>query len=353
MVLGRAPLAWLFTAESTMTERCLDEPILVTGATGFIGRRLMARLLAEGCRPRALVLPDDAVPIEWGDRVEVIRGDITRRADVGRALRDGVTLFHLAAVVSDWGSPELYRAVTVRGTELVLDAAAQRKTRAILVSSVAVYGDALNRKICDERRALGKATGFYGRSKQAQEQVALRLEAQQGLRVTIVRPATVFGPRCHRWVDQLVARLHAQQPVLIGDGRRVAGLTYVDNLVDLLVRAAGTPAAVGRIYNGTDDNEVTWLRYMTDLAQLTGAPQPKSLPRWVAKAAARGYETLHRWRRRSERPPLTCEAVNALAADHRVPIDKARRDLGYEPPMSYDEGMAAVASYLTRGRQAR
>jgi len=299
------------------------------------------------------VLPDDAVPIEWGDRVEVIRGDITRRTDVGRALRDVVTLFHLAAVVSDWGSPELHQAVTVRGTEWVLDAAAQRNARAVLVSSAAVYGDALGRKVCDERRPLGQAKGIYGCSKQAQERVALRLEAQQSLRVTIVRPATVFGPRCHRWVDQLVARLHAQQPVLIGDGRRAAGLTYVDNLVDLLVRAAGTPAAVGRIYNGTDDNGVSWRRYVTDLAELVGAPQPKSLPKWIAMAAARGYETAYRWRQRSERPPLTGEAVRAMAAHHRVPIDKARRDLGYDPPMSYDEGMAAVATYLARERRGR
>ncbi len=353
MVAQQAPPACPLTADTPMSERSLDDPILVTGATGFIGRRLMARLLSEGCRPRALVLPDDAVPIEWGDRVEVVRGDITRRADVSRALRDVTTLFHLAAVVSDWGSAELHRAVTVRGTERVLDAAAQRNVRAVLASSVAVYGDALGRKVCDERRPLGRARGIYGRSKQAQERIALRLEAQQGLRVTIVRPATVFGPRCYRWVDRLVARLRQAQPVLIGDGRRAAGLTYVDNLVDLFVRVAGTPAAVGRIYNGTDDNEVTWLRYVTELAELAGAPKPQSLPKWLAKAVAYGYETSYRWRHRTERPPLTWEAVNAMAAHHRVPIDKARRDLGYDPLVSYDEGMAAVADYLARESRAR
>ncbi len=341
------------THSPDMSDPTLDEPILVTGATGFIGRRLTARLLADGHRPRALVLPSDAVPIEWGDRVEVIRGDVTRRAEVGRAFQDVTTVFHLAAVVRDWASPELYRKVTLRGTEHVLDAVAQRHGRVLLVSSVAVYGDALRRRECDERMELGRARGRYGRSKQAQERIAFRLEAQQGLRMTILRPATVYGPRSHRWVDRLIQRLRNRQPVLVGDGERSAGLTYVDNLVDLLVRAARTPAAVGRIYNATDDNDITWRRYVHDLAELADTPKPKSLPLWIAQGAAHGFETTYRWRKRSERPPLTRDAVDAMAAHHRLPIDKARRDLGYRPQVSYAEGMAAVAAYWAQESRAR
>jgi nucleoside-diphosphate-sugar epimerase len=331
------------------SERRISEPILVTGATGFIGRRLLKRLRDDGYHPRALVLPDDAVPIEWGDAVHVSRGDVSHRAQVMAAMRDVATVFHLAAVVGDWGSDADHERITVRGTEHVLGEAAQSGARAVLASSVVVYGNAIGSQVCDEQRPMGRPLGAYSRSKQAQEGIAHQLEAQQGLKVTVVRPTNVYGPGSRPWVDMVVAQLQSGEPTLVGGGRRCAGLTYVDNVVDVFVRAAAAPAAVGRAYNASDDNGVTWLRYFTELAKMVGSPEPHSIPDWVARAAARSYEGAYRLLRRSERPPLTREALNLVGSHHRVPIERARLELGYDPPVSYTEGMKAVAEYLERG----
>lgn len=321
-------------------------PALVTGATGFIGQRLCQRLVDEGVEVRAFILPRDAVPQHGFEAIDVARGDVTDRISVSKAMQGCGTVFHLAAMVGDWGGYELHQRVTVKGTEHVLGEAARKQVRAILASSVVVYGDRIGRDVCDETHAFGKFLGAYSKSKQEQERIALRLEASQSLQVTIVRPTNVYGPASGPWLHSVVEQLKAGAPCLIDGGDRVAGLTYVDNVVDVLVRAAATRAAVGRVYNANDDHGVTWKRYFNDLAQIVGTEPPKSINSRVAKIAAVGLETGFRLLRKKERPMITREALNLVASNHRVPIKRARRDLGYEPSVGYEQAMQNIADYL-------
>lgn len=322
------------------------DPILVTGATGLIGNRVVARLLREGVQTRALLLPNDASPADWGDAVDVRRGDVTDALSVRRAMEGARTVVHLAARVGDWDAPSAYEQVTVRGTEHVLGAAATAGARAVLASSVVVYGHHLGEKVCDEEHPMGRAMGPYSRSKQEQEHIARRLEGLQGLKVTIVRPGNVYGPGSLHWVDLAVNHLRAERPCLVGGGHALAGLGYVDNVADVFVLAAGHAAAIGRTYNANDDLKVTWRRYFTELAELAGAPPPRAMPRSVARLASVMLDKGYRALRRRQRPPLTREAFNLVASNHRVPIARARRDLGYAPAVSYEQGMNAVAAYL-------
>jgi nucleoside-diphosphate-sugar epimerase len=302
------------------------------------------------------VLPSDAIPDEWGDGsseadVHVVRGDVTKPTSVAGAMRGVATVFHPAAMVGDWGAPETHELITVRGTEHVLTEAARGGAHALLASSVVVYGDAIGKAVCDEHRPFGKILGPYSRSKQAQENIAQRLEGSDGLKVTVIRPTNVYGPGSVPWVDKAVAELHKGSPMLIDGGRRAAGLTFVDNVVDVFVRAAERPGTVGRVYNANDDNGITWLRYFTELAKLCGAAPPKSIPGSIARIAAYGLETGFRIARRTERPPITHEALNLVGSHHRVPIIRAQRELGYSPLVSYSEGMKAVAAYLEETRR--
>jgi 2-alkyl-3-oxoalkanoate reductase len=333
-----------------MSELRIPEPILVTGASGFIGRRLVARLLGDGYRVRALVLPREATPASWDERVEVLRGDVTLPTTLAPAIRGARTVFHLAAVVGDWGRPEDHEAITVRGTEHVLSEAAREGARVLLASSVVVYGSAVRRVVCDEQLDHGEALGPYSKSKQQQERIAQRLEATSGLKVTIIRPTNVFGPGSVPWVDQVLEVLRSGKPALIGGGRLDAALTYVDNVVDVFVRAAERPASIGRAYNASDESGVTWLRYFTDLAELAGAPPPKSIPRAAAALAASALEPSWRLLRRRERPPITREALNLVGSHLRVPTARARRELGYRPLVSYTDAMKAIAAYLQEKR---
>jgi nucleoside-diphosphate-sugar epimerase len=320
-------------------------PALVTGASGFIGRRLVARLCADGVPLRALVLPGENVVGVLPAAVEIFRGDVTDAVTVCAAARGAGSLFHLAAVVSDWGAEDLHRRVTVEGTSNVLSAV-EPATRVVLASSVVVYGDALRREVCTEDLPWGRPVGAYSRSKQAQERLAWELAHGRRLALTVVRPSNVYGPGSKPWVHDVVAQLRKGLPSLLSGGAQNAGLCHVDNVVDLLMLAASSPAAAGRAYNACDALDVTWRRYFSDLATMVGAPPPRSIPWVLAKAGATVCEPLWRLARARSRPPLTHEALNLVGSDFRIPIDRARDDLGWAPRVSYEEGMASVAAYL-------
>jgi len=328
-----------------MTSSTIRPPVLVTGATGLIGERLVHTLVERGVATRALVLPQDSIA-RLPEAVEVLRGDISVEQDVRRACEGVGTIFHLAAVVGDWGEESWYQQVTVEGTRYVLDGALAAGARVVLTSSIVTYGDRLGRDICTEEHSHGKPMGPYGRSKQAQERMARERAEEKGLELVVVRPGNVYGPRSRNWVDEVLVVLAAGTPALIDGGGQNAGLIYVDNLVELMCLAAAHPQAAGNIYNALDGGEITWRQYFGDLARLAALPAPRSAPRFAAAILASSYELLWRLLRRSRRPPLTREALNLIGSHHRVPIAKARAELGYEPPVSYEQGLERIADYL-------
>ena len=124
-------------------------PVLVTGGTGFIGRRLIDRLLEMNQEVVSFALPGEPVPDHWGDEVKVLRGDITTAEDVNAAMSGIRTVFHLAAVVG-MGAYDVHWAVTVEGSRNVYDAAVANGTKVILASSIVVYGNQIQTEICHE-----------------------------------------------------------------------------------------------------------------------------------------------------------------------------------------------------------
>lgn len=321
-------------------------PVLVTGATGFIGRHLVARLLAQGAAVRALVVPEEVPTARWTGPVEVVAGAITDRAAVARAVAGAGTVFHLAAVVGDWGAEAWFQRVTVGGTWNLLQAPGAATARLVLASSIVVYGDQIPRRVCDEDQPFGRALGAYSRAKQAQERLAWQVARERRLALSVVRPANVFGPGSRPWVIALAAQLRQGLPALIDGGDFNAGLCYVENLVDLLLLAATHPAAVGRVYNGCDEAPITWRQYVIDLARLAQTAPPRSLPGGLAYGAAAVCEGAWRLLRLPGRPPVTHESRNLVGAHHRIPITRARTELGFTPRVTYAEAMAAVGASL-------
>lgn len=326
-------------------------PVLVTGASGFIGRRVVARLAGAGRPARAFLLPHEdpaAVPELAAARgLEIARGDLTDAASVAAAVRGASRVVHLAAVVGDWGPAALFERVNVGGTRHVVDAAAAAGcARLVMVSSIVVYGRRLADGGCDEDAPREVGVGPYGQTKRAAEELALDAHAFGRVPVTVVRPGNVWGPGSGLWVDELVRLLRRGLLVTIGDGGGDACLAFVDNVVDVIVRALDAPAAAGRIYNAVDDGGVRWRDYLTDLARLAGAAPPRRrVSPAVARALAAAMERTWRLVRRPGRPLLTREAVQLLSSGPPVPSARARAELGYDP-LPYDRGLAAVARYL-------
>lgn len=325
----------------------IDGPVLITGANGFLGSHLVRRFIQAGIRPRVFVLPDTPRPAEWAGQVDLVEGDIANAPDVDAAMEGCRTVFHVAALVTDWGSPDAHDRVTVGGTENVFSAAAWHKAHVVLVSSVAVYGHRIAREVCHENIAFGQPGGPYGQAKQKQELIARRYSGR--VSYAIVRPGTVYGPGCTPWYYDLIDQLHSPfWPTLISGGNNAAGLAYVENVVDMLLLCASHPDARGQAFNASDDSDITWRRYVTGLAEIVGSRPPSSCPAWLARGAARVLETGWRWFGIRRRPPVTREALTFVAVNNRYPMDKARRLLGYTPRVGFEEGMAAMAVAAAR-----
>jgi 2-alkyl-3-oxoalkanoate reductase len=331
-----------------MMNNKIAQPVMVTGATGFIGGRVVHKLLHENIPVKALVLPHEVTPPEWASKVDIIRGGISDPQAVAEAVRGVKTIIHLVAVVSDWGDEKKYWEFTVEGSRLVFEQAIQNKARVVLASSIAVYGDKIQKQSCPEETGYGKTLGPYSRTKQAQEKLAWGYHDNKGMILSVVRPSNVYGPGSGPWLHDVVDVLISGSPALVAGGSGNAGLAYVDNVADIIILAASIDAAVGRVYNACDGLSITWKQYFTDIAGIIGVKNLKSIPYLLASLGARVMETIWKLSGIKKRPPVTREALNLIGSDNRIPNDRVRKELGYSPQISYAEGLQRTREYLER-----
>ncbi len=326
----------------------LKKPVLVTGATGFIGKRIVSLLLDSEIPVRALVLPKEELPPEWNNSVATIRGSITEKVPVAEAMKNAGTVIHCAAVVSDWGDEELFRQITVEGSRHIFEEAVKNQTRVVLLSSIAVYGTHIYSGTCEEERGFGIPLGPYSRTKQAQEKLAWTYHREHNMDLTVIRPANVYGAGSGPWVNDVVDVIRSGLPSLVGAGGNNAGLIHVDNLAALIIRAAEYEKSNGEVYNASDELDVTWTQYFNDIAAILGMKDQSALPRWMVSISARFFEILYRIFRIKTRPPVTREALNLIGSDNRFPSTRARQKLAFETSVTYKEGISEVQNYIEK-----
>lgn len=329
-------------------EEKIAQPVLVTGATGFIGSRVVHKLLQENVAVKALLLPGETVPLDWAEKIDITRGSISDPAAVAKAVSGAKTVIHLAAVVSDWGDERKYWEFTVEGSRLVFEEAIKNHARVVLASSIVVYGDKIQKQSCPEETGYGATFGPYSRTKQAQEKLAWEYHQNRGLRLSVVRPANVYGPRSGPWLHDVVNVLKSGAPGLVAGGEMNAGLVYVDNVADILILAASADIAIGRAYNASDALDVTWRQYFNDIAGMIGVKSPKSIPYPFASFSALTLEAIWKFFNIEKRPPITREALNLIGSDNRIPNDRVRKELQYHPRISYAEGLQRTREYLLK-----
>jgi nucleoside-diphosphate-sugar epimerase len=324
---------------------------LITGATGFIGGHLAARLAGEGWHVRCLARPTSDTSQIDGLDVEIVEGDLQDPDSLVRAAAGCRVVFHCAAMVSDWATVAEISRVNVRGTQNLLDAAAGGSVeRFVHFSTTDVYGHR-GRDEIDETYVGRHFSNWYAQTKLNAEREVRGAEAARGLAAVILRPATVYGPRSREVIGDIARAIRGGNMLLIDSGRPVAGLVYVDNLIDAAVLAAGHDAAPGQAFNITDGLDVTWRQFTDDLARGLGCQGPRwSLPFRAANGIAftleQGYRLLRRTAGLRTRPLLSRQAVHVLGADQLFSNRKIRTVLGWVPRTSYAGGLDATLAWL-------
>jgi 2-alkyl-3-oxoalkanoate reductase len=320
-------------------------PVLITGATGFLGSRLAAALAARGARVRALVRPSSDLSRLFGLRLEIVRGDIERAPSLIEATAGQRLVFHAAARVSDWGPRALFVRANVEGTRNVVEAClAAGVERLVHVSSLTVLGLPRDGRTIDESAPYAcPPWDIYTATKIEAERVVLGGD-RLGLSATIVRPGAIWGVGDPTLLPRLVRLLRDRLLVYIDGGDNRIGLSHVSNVVNGALLAATTRGAGGEIYHLTDGEDITAREAITRLAAALGLTPPwASVPYLPLFALATLLEGAAGAIGRREPPPLTRFGVRVLASDCHYDIAKARRDLGYRPTVSLRSGMVALA----------
>lgn len=312
-------------------------PVLVTGATGFVGGVLARRLLGLGAQVTVLARsPNKAAPLaRLGARV--VYGDLQDAGAVQTAAGGVDAIFHSAALMG--GRLEAQRAVNVDGTRHVMRTAARAGVRRVVhVSTVAVYGNVLPLRVTEEA-PLGYGCSPYAITKAAGEAVV----RDSGVPYAIVRPAMIFGPGSNMWTANVFRLAKLRPTPFLGAGEQPAPAIYVEDLADLLLLAATHPAADGEIFNAVLDPAPAWREFIGACSALAGHSDWLALPplagrllAWSMLLGAPRYSTARDF------PDMIEQVLGPSSFD----AGKAHRLLGWRAQTTPAEGAQQSAAWL-------
>ncbi len=372
--------------------------VLVTGASGFIGGRLVERLVRHhGADVRALVRNPSSAARLARFPIDFQMGDVTKSADLDKAMAGRDLVFHCAYGTS--GSQKHRAWVNRTGTERVLEAAHRAGSpRVVYLSTLMVYGRTGDGDL-DETAPRKRFGNAYSDSKLEAEKIALQYSRSGRVPVSVLQPTAVYGPYGGVWTAAPLQTLKTGRMILIDGGSGLANAVYVDDLVSAMLLAAVKDAAVGEAFLISGPEAVSWRELWERFSRIVDAGPPRTVSMSVDEArtfydrhrreTAHVHQELLRQFKQDQRfrdrlmatrelyalrelassilpealqmkikgrmsgggkppapmdrslpiHPLTPEMIDFYTPKTRVRIDKARRLLGYEPAFSLERGM--------------
>ena len=315
--------------------------IALTGASGYLGSRLLGALLARGDSVSALDRSS-----ELPGAVRRIEGDLSNRDALSRLVEGAEAVVHVAAVYRTAGHPDrYYREVNVLGTERLLEAAAAAgAARFLYTSTVGVHGH-IEDPPADEQSAFAPGD-IYQETKAEAEALALSFHAERGLRVTVLRPGAIYGPGERRLL-KLFRSIARKRFALIGTGEPYYHPVYIDDLVEGFLLALGSEAAAGEAFILAGPRYVSQRELAELIARHTkGRVLPFRIPAGPILLAAAIVEAL--LVPLGIEPPLHTRRVEFFVKSRAFSIAKARRILGYDPKVDLDEGIRLTAEWYRK-----
>ncbi len=309
--------------------------ILLTGATGFVGKAVVQRLLADDESQRVVV----AVRRDGGqwpkNMLPVVIGNLEPSTDWLPALYGVAAVVHLAArvhVMHDTAADPLttFCAVNVDGTlNLARQAAASGVKRFVFISSVKVNGEATQPGQAFNEADTPAPEDAYGMSKHEAEQGLRQVAIDTGMEVVIIRPPLVYGPDVKANFAALMRAVQRGWPLPLGAVRNQRSFVALDNLVDLIVTCITLPQAANQTFLVSDGQDLSTTELVRGMAHAAGVPaRLLPVPAWALQAGGRLVGK--------------ADAVQRLCGNLQVDISKARELLGWVPPVSVEEGLRRV-----------
>ena len=325
---------------------------LVTGANGFLGSYLVKQLLDRGYHVRTLTRGrNDSFGAE---NLECFHGDIRDIDMIEKAFDKIEVVFHTAAISGIWGSWKKYHSNNTVGTRNVVECCLRNRVAKLVYTSspsVTFTGDhQINQ---DETAPYAREwLCNYPKSKALAEQHVLDSNDPSELMTCALRPHLIWGPGDRHLVPGIIKRGRLRQLRRIGDGNNQIDTTYVENAAHAHIQAAEamtTKSPVcGSAYFISQGEPVNCWGFINEILALAGIPRVrKKISYYWAWRLGGALETWYEFLNKEEEPRMTRFLAAQLAKSHYFDISRARRDFGYQPIVSYDEGMKRLAASLT------
>lgn len=313
---------------------------LVTGASGYIGGKLVQKMSERGLKTRAFVRKTSNIQkLSELKNVEFFSGDVTDLSSLEQAVKECQVVLHLAACVEDWGGYQKFYEVNYLGTKNILLASLKAKVeRFVYLSSVGVL-NLSGSGVVREDHPYGNFTSSYCRSKAEAEKLIIK--HSHSLPVVIIRPPAVYGPEDFLLAWKATSLARKNLLFVIDRGKGIFPYIYIDNLVEAILLAIQKQQSIGEIFNVTDGTNISAGEFFNHFNHLVGKGDIRiSLPYPVAWNLALLLDTFNKL---TGKPPLlSWTALEFLTLRCRFDISKVREKLGYEPSVSLEEGMERV-----------
>lgn len=326
-------------SETGRKGRFAGRRVIVTGGGGFIGAGVCRALAAEGADAVGIDVNPAAAPLVEATGAAFVRGDVTDAAEMQRALEGADTVIHTAAFIHEGAEMDDFVALNVGGTVALLDAAeACGVERFIHLSSVVVYGyeDA---GLQDEDAPLRTIGVPYLDTKSSSDRLARRRGA------VVIRPGDVYGPGSVPWTSRPLELAASGRLAVPAPGTQRMLPVYVDDLAEAILLGA-LNGAEGRAYTAWSGEDVSFSEYFTELAALVGG-RCRVLPAGLLRAASTLDAAAAR--ARGARPQLGPNALTFVDRRGSVDATRIREELGWEPRVSVEEGLARIGAWIGSG----
>jgi len=330
-------------AQAAATDKLVPfQQIFLTGGSGYVGRNLIRHFVARGVAIKALARCDKSAELVRSLGATVVRGDLLE-VSLSTAMVGCDALIHAAADTDHGPATERQRRVNEDGTRAVMEAAHRAGIRKVIhlsTESVLATGRALVN--VDETTPLPlKPAGGYSRTKAAAERIALAANADN-FAVVVLRPRFVWGRDDTTALPAITEAVKSGKFAWISGGTYLTSTTHIGNLCNA-VELALARGRGGEVYFVSDGAPIAFRTMVSGLLDTQGLQIPhKSVPRAVVRTVAIIGDILAAISGGRIVPPLTRQAYATSAVEVSFDIGKARRELGYEPVISREQGLAEL-----------
>lgn len=313
--------------------------VLVTGATGFLGKYVVEELVEHGYQVRAFGRNRAIGQSLVNASVTFIQGDLTNQEDLTKACQEMDMVVHAGALSTVWGPWEDFYQTNVLGTKYVLEACREAKIeRLVYVSSPSIYAaprDQLDIKESDAPQE--NRLNNYIRSKLASEKL---FKDYPDVSSVILRPRGLFGIGDTSILPRVLNLSQKIGIPLIGDGRQLMDMTCVENVALAIRLALETPQAAGEVYNITNGEPRVFRDLIEETLRGLGYPiRYRKIPAPLVSAISSILEFIYKNLKLKGEPALTRYTYYLLRYSQTLDISKAERDLGYRPKITISEGI--------------